>query len=197
MSASHDNDWRCLRKSDSPAWDKLIETLSAEIRTRHYSRKTLKAYADWIRKYQAFLHDKQPEELSATDVKEYLTQLAVNCKVSASTQNQAFNALLFLYRHILKKDFGEHKDIPRAKRSKYIPVVLSMRKMMLFCNASSAGQLRYPDDTDTSGPQRCKDYDDLYALRAKQDDKGSEKPAGFLEPSLHNTASFLAPEPLS
>ena len=129
MSASHDNDWRCLRKSDSPAWDKIIETLSAEIRTRHYSRKTLKAYADWIRKYQAFLHDKQPEELSATDVKEYLTHLAVNCKVSAATQNQAFNALLFLYRHILKKDFGEHKDVPRAKKSKYIPVVLSRREI--------------------------------------------------------------------
>jgi integrase len=62
-------------------------------------------------------------------VKAYLTYLAVQCKVSASTQNQAFNALLFLYRHILKKDFGEHKDIPRAKKSRYIPVVLSRREI--------------------------------------------------------------------
>jgi integron integrase len=93
------------------------------------SRKTLKAYADWIRKFQGFLHDKLPGELSETDVKAYLTYLAVKCKVAASTQNQAFNSLLFLYRHILKKDFGDHKDVPRAKKSKYIPVVLSRREI--------------------------------------------------------------------
>jgi integron integrase len=120
------NKWNCLKKTDSPEWDKLINDLAAEIKTRHYSRKTLKAYADWCRHYQGYLRNKSPEELSASDVKTYLTYLAVQCKVAASTQNQAFNALLFLYRHILKKDFGEHKDIPRAKRSKYIPVVLSM-----------------------------------------------------------------------
>jgi len=123
------NEWRCLEKSGAPEWDKLIDNLAAEIKTRHYSRKTLKAYADWGRKFQGFLHNKPPDELSATDVKAYLTYLAVKCKVSASTQNQAFNSLLFLYRHILKKDFGDHKDIPRAKKSKYIPVVLSKREI--------------------------------------------------------------------
>jgi integron integrase len=123
------NEWRCLEKSGSPAWDKIIEKLAAEIKTRHYSRKTLKTYADWGRKFQGFLRNKPPDELSAADVKAYLTYLAVNCKVSASTQNQAFNALLFLYRHILNKDFGDHKDIPRAKKSKYIPVVLSRQEI--------------------------------------------------------------------
>lgn len=123
------NEWRCLAKSKSPAWDKVIDTLAAEIKTRHYSRKTLKTYADWSRKFQGYLRNKPPDELSATDVKSYLTYLAVNCKVSASTQNQAFNALLFLFRHILKKDFGDHKDIPRAKKSKYIPVVLSRKEI--------------------------------------------------------------------
>lgn len=116
-------------KSGSEEWDKVISDLSNEIKTRHYSRKTLKAYGDWIRKFQGFLHDKLPGELSATDVKAYLTNLAVNCKVAASTQNQAFNALLFLYRHILKKDFGDHKDIPRVEKPKYIPVVLSRREI--------------------------------------------------------------------
>lgn len=123
------NEWRCLEKSGSAEWDEVISDLSREIKTRHYSRKTLKAYGDWIRKFQGFLHDKLPEELSDADVKKYLTHLAVNCKVAASTQNQAFNALLFLYRHILKKDFGDHKDIPRAKKSKYVPVVLSRREI--------------------------------------------------------------------
>jgi integron integrase len=140
-SGSHYSEWRCLKKSGAPAWDKVISDLSNEIKTRHYSRKTLKAYADWIRKFQGFLHDKLPEELSETDVKAYLTYLAVNCKVSASTQNQAFNALLFLYRHILKKDFGDHKDVPRAKKSKYIPVVLSRREI-----DSVLKHLSYPYD---------------------------------------------------
>ncbi len=128
-SESHYNEWRCLNKSASPAWDKIIGSLAAEIKMRHYSRKTLKTYADWGRKFQSYLRNKPPDELSATDVKAYLTYLAVNCKVAASTQNQAFNALLFLYRHILKKDFGEHKDIPRAKKSNYIPIVLSRQEI--------------------------------------------------------------------
>lgn len=135
------NDWRCLKKTDSPEWDKLINDLASEIKTRHYSRKTLKAYADWCRHYQSYLQNKFPEELSASDVRAYLTYLAVHCKVSASTQNQAFNALLFLYRHILKRDFGEHQDIPRAKKSRYIPVVLSRREI-----DSVLKHLEYPYD---------------------------------------------------
>ncbi len=82
-------------------------------------------YADWIRKFQLYLKNKPPVELSSVDVKAYLAHLALKRKVSASTQNQAFNALLFLFRHILKKDFGDHRDTPRAKKSNYIPIVLS------------------------------------------------------------------------
>ncbi len=129
LTRSHYNDWRCLKKSASPEWDAIIDKLAAEIQTRHYSRKTLKAYADWSRHFQVYLKNKLPDELSQADVKDYLTYLAVKRRVAASTQNQAFNALLFLYRHILKKDFGEHKDIPRAKQSRYIPVVLSRREI--------------------------------------------------------------------
>ncbi len=128
-SRSRFNQWRCMEKSKSPEWDTIVDQLAAEIKMRHYSRKTLKTYADWIRKYQGYLKDKPTTDLSSEDVKAYLTYLAVNCKVTASTQNQAFNALLFLYRHILKKDFGDHKDIPRAKKSNYIPVVLSRKEI--------------------------------------------------------------------
>jgi len=119
------NQWRCLEKSKSPAWDHAIEKLTTEIKTRHYSRKTLKTYADWGRKFQRYLRDKPPEELSSDDVKAYLSYLAVQCRVASSTQNQAFNALLFLFRHVLDRDFGDQRDVPRAKKSKYIPVVLS------------------------------------------------------------------------
>lgn len=92
------NEWRCLEKSQSPAWDQAIEILAAEIKVRHYSRKTLKTYADWSRKFQRYLTDKPPAELNSLDVKE-VTHLAVKQRVASSTQNQAFNALLFLFRH--------------------------------------------------------------------------------------------------
>ena len=136
------NEWRCLEKSKSLAWDQAIEKLAAEIKIRHYSRKTLKTYANWARKFQHFLSDKPPEELSSLDVKEYLTYLAVKRRVASSTQNQAFNALLFLFRHVLKKDYGDMSDVPRAKKSKYIPVVLSRQEVDIILS-----HLEYPFDT--------------------------------------------------
>ncbi len=113
----------------SSGWEKVHGDLAAEIKTRHYSPKTLKAYALWTRQFQRFLRSRPPQELSSVEVKAYLTYLAVKCNVSASTQNQAFNALLFLFRHVLKQDFGDHRDIPRARRTKYIPVVLARQEI--------------------------------------------------------------------
>ncbi|MCL7488944.1 MAG: site-specific integrase [Desulfobulbaceae bacterium] len=139
MGGKSFNEWRCLKKTKSPAWDQAIEKLDAEIKIRHYSRKTLQTYANWARKFQRFLHDKPPENLSSLDVKEYLTYLAVKCSVASSTQNQAFNALLFLFRHVLKKDFGDQRDVPRAKKSKYIPVVLSRPEVDIILS-----HLEYP-----------------------------------------------------
>ncbi|RNC67437.1 MAG: integron integrase [Desulfuromonadales bacterium] len=115
-------------KPASP-WDEVHARIKEEIRLRHYSPKTLKAYDLWTLQFRRFLKQKDPSELSSADVKEYLTFLAVKCTVSASTQNQAFNALLFLFRHVLKKDFGDHRDIPRARRTRYIPVVLSRQEI--------------------------------------------------------------------
>jgi integron integrase len=125
--------------SASPEWDTVIANLADEIKTRHYSRKTLKTYAHWARQFQSFLKNKPPSSLSTDDVQKYLTHLAVHNHVAASTQNQAFNALLFLYRHGLKQEFGEIKDIPRAKKSKLIPVVLSRKEIEAVLN-----HLQYP-----------------------------------------------------
>ena len=126
-------------KTDSPEWDAALSAMADEISVRHYSRKTLKTYANWSRQFQRFLKNKPPHELLAADVKEYLTYLAVKGKVAASTQNQAFNALLFFYRHGLKREFGELRDVPRAKKSLYIPMVLSRREIDAIL-----GQLSYP-----------------------------------------------------
>lgn len=128
-------------QSDSPAWDTVLATMAGEIKVRHYSRKTLITYAKWSRHFQRFLKNKPPQELSTEDVKAYLTHLAVQCKVAASTQNQAFNSLLFLFRHGLKREFGELRDVPRAKKSLYVPVVLSRPEIDAIL-----AQLSYPFD---------------------------------------------------
>jgi len=111
------------------SWVKEYTGLENEIRVRHYSPKTLATYKGWARKFQAFTKSKNPELLSPEDVKEFLTFLAVKRNVSATTQNQAFNALLFFYRHILKKEFGKIDGVVRAKRKPYIPVVLSREEI--------------------------------------------------------------------
>lgn len=126
-------------KSDSPEWDAALAVMAGEIMVRHYSRKTLKTYANWSRRFQSFLKNKPPQKLMTADVKEYLTYLAVTCKVAASTQNQAFNALLFFYRNGLKREFGELRDVPRAKKSLYIPMVLSRPEIDAILE-----QLSYP-----------------------------------------------------
>ncbi|OGQ94192.1 MAG: hypothetical protein A2521_05885 [Deltaproteobacteria bacterium RIFOXYD12_FULL_57_12] len=110
-------------------WHQAVADLAAEIKVRHYSPKTLKSYSVWVRKFQFFTRNKEILAVSSADVKEYMKFLAVTQKVSASSQNQAFNALLFFFRHVLKKDFGDHTDNVRAKRTKYIPVVLSREEI--------------------------------------------------------------------
>ena len=114
---------------ESQKWESALGNLSSEIKIRHYSPKTLKTYTLWVRKFQTFTRKKEPQLLSSNDVKEFLTFLAIKRKVSASTQNQAFNALLFFYRHVIKKEFENLKDTPRAKRKRYIPVVLSREEI--------------------------------------------------------------------
>ena len=125
------------QKSDSPEWDSTLAALAAEIKVRHYSRRTLKTYATWSRQFQRFLKSKPPSELSTADVRDYLTYLAVERHVAAATQNQAFNSLLFLYRHALKREFGELRDVPRAKKSLYIPTVLSRPEIDAIFNLMS------------------------------------------------------------
>lgn len=99
---------------------------------RHYSPKTLKSYRGWTRHFQTFTKSKDYRTLTQQDVVDFLSYLAVERHVSASSQNQAFNALLFLYKHVLKKEFGKIEGVARAKRRPYIPVVLSRAEIELI-----------------------------------------------------------------
>ena len=120
-------------------WDQVYNQLNNEIKVRHYSPKTYKSYSVWVKKFQYYVSNKPLEELSAEDVKKFLTYLAVEQNISASSQNQAFNALLFFFRNILKKEFGKIEGVVRAKRRPYIPVVLSRKEIDLII-----GKLRSP-----------------------------------------------------
>jgi site-specific recombinase XerD len=110
----------------------VFDQLVNGIKIRHYSPKTLKAYRGYIRQLQSFTKSKDYQKLSQQDVIDFLTFLAVEKQVSAASQNLAFNALLFLFKHVLKKEFGEIKGVVRAKRKPYIPVVLSRQEIDLI-----------------------------------------------------------------
>jgi len=116
-------------KLTGASWVPVYDKLNSAIKVRHYSPKTLQAYRSWIRSFQVFTLSKSPELLGMDDVKNFLTSLAVEKKVAASTQNQAFNALLFLFRHVLEKEFEKIEGVVRAKRKAYIPVVLSREEV--------------------------------------------------------------------
>ncbi len=118
-----------INRATGASWKAEYSRLTDEIQVRHYSPKTLQTYRGWVRQYQAYTRSKPPEDLSSQDVKEFLTFLAVKRKVSATTQNQAFNSLLFFYRHVLNKEFGKIDGVVRAKRKPYIPVVLSRKEI--------------------------------------------------------------------
>lgn len=113
-------------KSEAPqSWPETFRCLAAELELRHCSPKTLKAYRHWVIRFREFIGDMPPMEISAEDAKAFLTYLAVERSVSASTQNQAFNALLFLYTKVLDLEYSGLRDVPRPQRRPRIPVVLS------------------------------------------------------------------------
>ncbi|MCA9076255.1 MAG: integron integrase [Planctomycetaceae bacterium] len=103
-------------------YDRIVETL----RVRHYSRRTEEAYVHWIRRYLEFHGHQHPRHLGERDVNRFLTHLAVTEHVAASTQNQALSALLFLYEHVLEQPLDRIQGVVRARRSKRLPVVLTI-----------------------------------------------------------------------
>lgn len=103
---------------------KLIDQVRLALRRRHYSHRTEEAYVGWLRRYIAFHGLRHPRELGEAEITAFLSHLAVRERVSASTQNQALNAVLFLYRHVLARDLGALADTVRARMPVRLPVVL-------------------------------------------------------------------------
>jgi integron integrase len=120
-----------LRESTPPApkAPRLLDRVRAAVRARHYSQRTEQAYVAWIRRYILFHGKRHPSEMGARELTEYLSALAVEGNVAASTQNQALSALLFLYREVLRQDLPWLDDVVRARRPGRLPVVLTREEV--------------------------------------------------------------------
>ena len=115
--------------NSAPHVPMLLEVVRERIQAKHYSRRTEEAYTNWIKKFVFFHHKQHPRDMGAPEVEAFLTDLAVNGKVSASTQTQALSALLFLYREVLGIDLPWMDGLVRAKPSQRIPMVLSVNEV--------------------------------------------------------------------
>jgi integron integrase len=104
---------------------KLLDRVRWHLRVKHYSIRTEQAYLDWIRRFILFHQKRHPNEMGEREITEFLTHLAVEKSVAASTQNQAFAALLFLYQHVLDRKLDFIENVQRVKRLAKIPVVLT------------------------------------------------------------------------
>ena len=104
---------------------RLIDQVRNVLRVHHYSVRTEDSYIQWIKRFIFFHNKRHPREMGEKEIRSFLTHLAVDKHVSASSQNQALSALLFLYKKVLQIELEWIDDVVRAKRPKRLPVVLT------------------------------------------------------------------------
>jgi integron integrase len=113
----------------TPQTPKLVDQIRSRLRLKHYSLRTEQAYVQWAKRYIIFHGKRHPREMGKQEIEVFLTSLAVDRNVSASTQTQALSALLFLYKEVLGIDFPWLTEITRAKRSARLPTVLNQEEV--------------------------------------------------------------------
>jgi integron integrase len=160
---------------------KLLDVVRARIQAKRYSYRTEKQYVDWIRRFILFSGKRHPAEMSAPEVARYLSHLAVERKVSASTQNQALAAILFLYRQVLEIDLPWLDNVVRARAPQHVPVVLSRNEVQaLVAHLEGVfhlvGQLLYGSGLRLMEALRLrvKDVDFEYSQIVVRDGKGQK-----------------------
>jgi integron integrase len=116
--------------SQPPQGKKILDQVSDAIRLKHYSYRTEQTYREWIKRYILFHHKRHPSEMGPPEIQAFLSHLATEKNVAASTQNQALSAILFLYRHVLLKPMDIPADLIRAEKSKTLPTVLTHPEVM-------------------------------------------------------------------
>ncbi len=124
-----DNKSRFLKKNTKKP-RMLLERAREILRLKHYSIRTEKAYIGWMRRYLMFHNKRHPREMGVPEIEAFLSHLAINDNVAGSTQNQAFNALLFLYEKVLNISLKNEKiDALRARKKVNLPVVMSKEEV--------------------------------------------------------------------
>jgi integron integrase len=160
---------------------KLLHTVQDRIRAKHYSYRTEQQYLGWIRRFILHHDKKHPAEMGAPEVEQFLTHLAVNGRVSASTQNQALSAVLFLYREVLGVDLPWLGGVVRAHAPSRMPVVLARREVQSLLDLLQGqfhliGQLLYGSGLRLMEALRLriKDVDFEYSQIVVRDGKGQK-----------------------
>jgi integron integrase len=160
---------------------KLMEQVSRAIRLHHYSYETEKSYSQWIRRFILFHNKRHPKDMGAEEIQAYLSHLATDRRVSASTQNQALSALLFLYQKVLGLELPWMEDIIRAKRPARVPVVMSRSEVARVLDALRGRHWLIASILYGSGLRlieclrlRIKDIDPEYMQLTVYDGKGAK-----------------------
>jgi len=108
-----------------PGEPRFLEQVANACRVKHLAYRTEQSYVSWVKRFILFHNKRHPRDTGPVEVRAFLTHLAVNRRVSASTQNQALNAIVFMYREVVRRDPGEFGEFDRAKRPKRLPTVLT------------------------------------------------------------------------
>lgn len=179
---------------------KLLDQLRHVLRTEHNAMSTEKAYVDWVYRFIIFHHKRHPGEMGAEEIKQFLTHLAVERNVSASTQNQALCALLYFYRKVLKREI-KHVDVVWAQRPKRMPEVFTPEEAMAVVNHLKGkywiiGMLMYGAGLRLieSLRMRVKDIDFAYKKIIVRDGKGEKDRVTLLPECLIEPLQKHLPE---
>lgn len=126
---------------ESPKSPKLLDQMRDALRARHYSPRTEETYLSWVARFIRFHKMRHPKDMGEGEINEFLTYLAVDKKVSSSTQTQALSAVLFLYRYVFGLDMGDLGDIVRARKPHHIPVVMTRAETQAVLSKMSGDML--------------------------------------------------------
>ena len=127
--------------TNAPKPRRLLDQVRGKLRTLHYSPRTEDAYVGWIKRYIWFHDKRHPRGMGAAEVEAFLSHLATQRGVSASTQNQALCSLLFLYKQVLGVEIGWVDGVTRAKRPERVPVVLTRQEVALVLDQMQGAEL--------------------------------------------------------
>ncbi|HSR18379.1 MAG TPA: integron integrase [Ignavibacteriaceae bacterium] len=170
---------------------KLLDEARNFLRVNHYSIKTEAAYIGWIKRFIYFHNKKHPKEMGAEEIRDFINHLAVKNNVSAATQNQALNGILFLYKEILKKDIGWINEIKFAHKKRHLPLVLTKQEATLILKklegiSSLIGRILYGAGIRLSEclRLRVKDLDFEFKTITVRDGKGEKDRVTILPESM-------------